>query len=84
VPGSLPHGQRYRFVFRGESELLASTFPEFTREFEGANTALVGTIVDQAHLLGLVDRADSLGFVLLSVNPLGPSEARDEDRDRDA
>jgi hypothetical protein len=80
VPDSPPRGQRYRLVFRGESETLASILPEFTPEFADDNTALVGTIVDQAHLLGIMDRAASVGVVLVSINPLGIAESPSKDR----
>lgn len=74
MPDSRSRGQRYRVVFRGQSEVLAAAFPEFESEYDGDNTALVGTIVDQAQLLGLVDRANSLGFVVVSLNPIGDGE----------
>jgi hypothetical protein len=61
--------QGFRVVFRGESETLARAFPDLRAEFADGNTALVGTIRDQSELLGMLERADSLGFALVSLNP---------------
>jgi hypothetical protein len=33
-------------------------------------TVLTGTIVDQAQLLGVIDRIQELGIELVSVNPM--------------
>ena len=72
----MPHhdspARRYRVVFRGASVVLARAFPDLTPEFVGGNTVLVGTIFDQAQLLGMLERADSLGFELISLNPIKP------------
>ena len=60
---SLPHRpSRYRVVFRGESDVLAAAFPDLTSEFQDGNTVLTGTILDPAHLQGMLAQADSLGF----------------------
>ena len=67
-----PRHRRYRVVFEGESETLARAFPDLRAEIDEGNTALVGTIRDQAELLGILDRADSLGFSLVSLNPVQP------------
>jgi hypothetical protein len=72
MPNTRPLARRYRIVFRGESAVLARAFPDLTPEFVGGDTTLVGTIVDQAQLLGMLERADSLGFELVSLNPIKP------------
>ena len=63
-------------MFHGESEALARAFPDLRAEFGEGNTALVGTIRDQSQLLGMLERADSLGFELVSLNPID-SESRE-------
>jgi hypothetical protein len=70
---SIPGGRkRYRIAFRGESDALATAFPDLMSSFEGGNTVLTGEIVDRAQLQGILVRADSLGFELVSVNPIEP------------
>jgi hypothetical protein len=76
VAGSSRSHSRYRVVFRGESELLGAAFPDLTLEFEDGNTVLSGTIRDRAQLQGMLARADSLGFELVSVNSVA-SESDD-------
>ena len=78
MPRARPHDRRFRVVFRGESDVLVSAFPELMPEFEDGNTALVGAILDQAHLWGILERADSLGFELVSLNPLESDRRRDD------
>ena len=68
----------YRIVFRGESDVLASAFLDMTPEFEGGNTALVGEIIDDAHLHGILSRAQSLGFELVCLTPVPPESNRDD------
>jgi hypothetical protein len=58
-------------VFRGESDVLTTVFPDLTATFEEGNTVLTGAIPDRAHLQGLLAQADSIGFELVSVNPIG-------------
>ena len=72
MPNARPLHRRYRVVFRGESAVLARAFPDLKSEFVGGNTALVGTIFDQTQLLGILERANSLGFELVSLNPITP------------
>lgn len=69
--------RRYRFVFRGESEVLARAFPRLTAEFVGGDTALMGSVLDQAQLRGIIDQAESLGCDLVSVNPIEPEGRSD-------
>lgn len=62
----------YRIVVRGRlTERLASAFAGMTLETHGATTALVGTVVDQSQLFGLLERVRSFGLELVSVEPVG-------------
>jgi hypothetical protein len=61
-------GRPYRLVVEGELG------PRFSNAFEGmtvstfrGHTALVGTIRDQAHLQGVLQRISALGLTLLSA-----------------
>ena len=64
----------YQVVFRGESDVLASAFPDLTSEFANGNTVLTGPIIDRAHLQGVLTQAESLGFELVSVNPVATED----------
>jgi hypothetical protein len=76
---SIPGGRkRYRIAFRGESDVLTAAFPDLTPSFEGGNTVLTGEILDRAQLQGILVRADSLGFELVSVNPVEPTMPGDD------
>ena len=77
MPKSSLGARRCRIVFRGESDILASAFPDMERDLDEGNTALVGEIVDQAHLQGLIVRAQSLGFELVSLNTVEADRPRD-------
>ena len=72
TPG--PRHRQYRVVFEGESQTLARAFPDLRAELDEGYTALVGTIRDQAELLGILEQADSLGFTLVSLNPVQPEQ----------
>ena len=63
-------GVRYRLVVAGELG------PRYSKAFEGMEveshegiTVIRGTIADQAHLRGVLDRIDDLGIKLVSVAP---------------
>jgi hypothetical protein len=61
-------GTCYRIVVRGRlSERFASGFAGMTVEPSDGTTALVGDVVDQSHLFGLLERVRSLGLELLRV-----------------
>lgn len=63
--------RRYRIVIRGElSDRFEAAFDDMSLERHEGNTVLVGDIVDQAHLHGLIEQIQALGFELLSVNPV--------------
>lgn len=68
----------YEIVVKGELGPTAS------RAFEGMEvdvredeTAIVGEIVDQAQLAGLLNRVSELGLPLVSVSQLPSAAARD-------
>jgi hypothetical protein len=66
---------RYELVVQGElSERFAHVFDGMRMEHVGGTTRLVGTVVDQAHLHGLLERVASLGLELVSVAPCGDEE----------
>jgi hypothetical protein len=49
---------------------MASAFDEMATYVEGGRTHIVGEIIDQSQLHGLLDRIANLGIELISVNPL--------------
>ena len=60
--------RNYRIVVRGRlSERLGSAFTGMSLEPEDGATALVGSISDQSHLFGVLERVRSLGLDLLRV-----------------
>ena len=61
----------YRIVVRGRlSDRFASAFAGMTLEANAGTTALVGTVVDQSQLFGLLERVRSFGLELVSVEPV--------------
>ena len=63
---------RYRIVVRGTSEQLpVGPLECMTMEAEGENCVLVGDIVDQAQLQGVLKWLSDLGIEIVSVNPIG-------------
>jgi hypothetical protein len=67
----------YRIVVRGElSRRYVPAFEGMTLATGDGQTAIVGPVIDQAHLLGLLNRVGDLGLELISVNPaLGPASS---------
>ena len=62
-------GARYRLVVNGEvSPRYATAFEGMEVESHNGVTVISGTITDQAHLHGLLDRVASLGMTLISVS----------------
>ncbi len=62
---------RYRLVVDGElGARYASAFEGMTITAHDGITEMTGSIIDQAHLHGLLDRIASLGLTLHSVTPL--------------
>jgi len=63
-------GRRYRLVVRGElGETFAFLFEGMQLEQRAGTTVLTGTVADQAHLHGLIQRTQELGLELLCVGP---------------
>ena len=61
---------RYRVVVRGElDERYASAFDGMRVVSADGQTVITGTVTDQSHLHGLLERIDSLGLELISVEP---------------
>ena len=66
---------RYKIVVRGElSEHFAPGFEGMDLRAESGRTVLVGEVVDQSQLHGLLDRVRDFGLDLLSVEALFESE----------
>jgi hypothetical protein len=64
---------RYRLVVEGElGPRYASAFEGMRVEHSEGNTILVGEVLDQAHLQGLLDRVGRLGLTLVSVTRAEP------------
>ena len=58
----------YRIVVRSElSDRYASAFEGMEMETKEGQTILTGEVKDQPHLFGILDRLNSLGLELLSV-----------------
>jgi hypothetical protein len=61
-------GTVYRIVVRSElSDRHAGAFEGMEMETKDGETILTGKIIDQPHLFGILDRLNSLGLELLSV-----------------
>ena len=59
----------YQIVVRGElSQRYAVAFEDMTLVAGDGQTAIIGPVVDQAHLHGLLDRIRDHGLELVSVN----------------
>ena len=66
---------RYKIVVRGEwGEHFAAGFEGMDLKAEKGRTVLVGEVVDQAHLHGLLDRVRDFGLDLLSVKAIPERE----------
>jgi hypothetical protein len=61
----------YRFVIRGEvGDRFAVLFDGLRFDRRSGVTLLTGPVIDQAQLLGLVERTQELGFELISLEQL--------------
>lgn len=61
---------RYRIVIRGElGEPLVGPLEGMTVEVAGKESVLIGDLVDQAQLHGVLGWLTSLGVEIISVNP---------------
>jgi hypothetical protein len=67
----------YRIVVRGElSRRYVPAFEGMTLAPGDGQTAIVGPVIDQAHLHGLLNLVGDLGLELISVNAaLGPASS---------
>jgi hypothetical protein len=65
------HAQNYELVLRGEiGDHFGLVFEGMRLERIQGNTVLTGSVLDQAHLHGLIERIQEIGIELVSVNPL--------------
>jgi hypothetical protein len=61
---------RYELVIRGEvGDRFGLLFEGMCLESGHGVTVIRGTVLDQAHLHGLIGRVQELGLELVSVNP---------------
>jgi hypothetical protein len=59
---------RCRVTVKGRlSDRLAGAFAGMTVEAAGETTTIVGTVADQAQLIGLIEQVAGLGLVLVSL-----------------
>jgi hypothetical protein len=64
-------GTLYRIVVRSElTDRYASAFEGMQMETKNGQTILSGEVKDQPHLFGILERLNSLGLELLSVQAL--------------
>jgi hypothetical protein len=62
---------RYRIVVKGElGPRYASAFDGMTIRAQDGETEITGSILDSAHLQGLLERIAGLGLTLHSLTPL--------------
>ena len=67
---------RYRLVVQGElGPRYASAFEGMTLRAHDGETDITGPIIDQSHLMGLLERIASLGLALTSVTPIETKNA---------
>ena len=76
----------YRIVVRSElSERYAVAFEGMKMESKDGQTILIGEIIDQPQLFGILDRINGLGLELLSMEALpedahpGPESEREQE-----
>jgi len=70
MDGEQTRGRRYRLVIRGElGEPFGFLFEGMTMDRVAGTTVLTGSVIDQAHLHGLIQRTQDLGLELISVQP---------------
>ncbi len=72
-------GRRYRLVLRGElGEPFGFLFEGMQMNRVAGTTVLTGTVIDQAHLHGLLQRIQELGLELVSIDPVDTRAANDK------
>jgi hypothetical protein len=63
-------GRRYQLVLRGEpGEPFGFLFEGMRMDRVAGTTVLTGSVIDQAHLHGLIQRTQELGLELISIEP---------------
>jgi hypothetical protein len=68
----------YKITVLGElSERFVHEFEGMSLKVENGRTILVGPVIDQSHLHGLLDRIQDLGVDLVSVEALPESKEGD-------
>ena len=68
--------RRYRLVVKGElGPRYVSAFDRMTICAHDGQTDITGTIIDQSHLQGLIERIANLGLTLHSLTPLETENA---------
>ena len=76
-------GTIYRIVVRSElTDKYAFAFERMHMETHYGQTILIGEIVDQPHLFGILNHINGLGLELLSVQAM-PEARPSTERDRD-
>ena len=71
--GDQTPGKRCRLVLRGElGEPFSFLFEGLQMDRLAGTTVLTGTVIDQAHLHGLLKRIQELGIELVSFGPIDP------------
>ena len=61
----------YKIVVKGElTERFAGAFANMNMEAKRGQTIIMGQIVDQSHLYGILNRISGLGLQLVSVQAL--------------
>jgi hypothetical protein len=74
----------YRIVARSElSDRYASAFEGMHMESKDGQTILIGEVVDQPHLFGVLNRLNGLGLELLSVQAMPDEDHLSSERDRE-
>jgi hypothetical protein len=77
--------RRYRIVVAGElSRRFALAFDGMTMRCGNGQTVLTGTIVDQAHMHGLLNQLGELGLDLVSLASIEDDPGQKQQRDRAA
>ena len=74
----------YRIVVRSElSDSYVSAFEGMRIETREGQTILTGEVKDQPHLFGVLNRLNSLGLALLSVQAMPDEDHSSSERDRE-
>jgi hypothetical protein len=70
MDGARARGRRYRLVLRGElGEPFGFVFEGMQMDRVAGTMVLTGSVIDQAHLHGLLKRIQELGLEIVSIGP---------------